>query len=128
VREAVALGATKVFVLPNHAPSAAPDRRGALAHMTYAYSQVFGHWTTDQAAATYGAEVEVLPLPPLDHRGPMDFSGTADLIVSAERLTRSWFSDRTGWAGPGRSLRELGPVAGSDVDREILHSLPLVSQ
>jgi NTE family protein len=115
VSEAVALGATKVFVLPSHAASAVPARGGAFAHMTYAYSQVFGHWTNDQAEATYGADVEVLPLPPLDHRGPLDFSGTSALIVSAERLTRSWFSDRTDRATAGRSLREVGPVARLDV-------------
>jgi NTE family protein len=125
VREAVALGATKVFVLPNHAPGAAPDRGGALAHMTYAYSQVFGHWTTDQASAIYGADVEVLPLPPLDHRGPMDFSGTSALIESAEGLTRSWFSGR---ATAGRLLRDVGPVARLDANGDLLHRLPLVNQ
>jgi hypothetical protein len=96
--------------------------------MIYAYSQVFGHWTTDQAGAIYGADVQVLPLPPFDHRGPMDFSGTSALIESAEGLTRSWFSDRIGRARAGRSLREVGPVARPGVNGELSHSLPLVSQ
>ncbi len=93
VRTAARLGAGQVFVLPSHAPGPGPDRGGPVAQLTYAYSQVFGHWASDQAAVD-GVDVELLPLPPRDGRGPLDFAASADLIRAAEHTTRRWLAER----------------------------------
>jgi NTE family protein len=106
VREAARLGAGQVFVLPSHAPGPGPDRGGPVAQLTYAYSQVFGHWASDQAAVD-GVDVELLPLPPRDGRGPLDFAASADLIRAAEHETRRWLAERAGRAAELAELAEL---------------------
>jgi NTE family protein len=107
VGHAVALGATTVFVLPSHAPGPGPIRGNAVAQLTYAYSQVFGQWTAEQSAAIDGVDVELLPLPPRDGRGLLDFGASADLIAAAEQQTRQWLAERADRAERAAELAEL---------------------
>jgi NTE family protein len=92
---AEASGATRVVVFPSHAPAGlgAADH-GAPALLNYAYRQVLGHWTTDRSWGSPDVDVEVLPVPPVGRSSPFDFSGTEQLIDSADRLTREWLAER----------------------------------
>jgi NTE family protein len=93
---AVAYGATKIFVLPSHAPAGVPrGEQRAAALLTYAYRQVLGHWTVDQAESDPTVDVEVLPVPSSAPSSPFDFSHTGQLIDSASRLTQQWLVQRS---------------------------------
>jgi NTE family protein len=125
VRQAVSRGATRIFVLPSHAVGAEPHRdRGALSLLAYGYTQVFGHWTTDQVAAVDGVDVAILPVPRLGRTHPLDFSYTAALIESADLMARQWLTERD--EATGNDLHHLGgaPVLGAlprHMDRRATH-------
>ena len=93
---AVSSGATRVLVFPSHAPAELPrGDRSALALATYAYRQVFGHWTADQASVAPSVEVEILPVPSMPGSRPFDFSNSARLVDAADQLTRHWLVERS---------------------------------
>jgi len=95
VSAAVTAGADKIFVFPSHVPAGLPGGdHGAAALLTYAYRQVLGHWTVDRACADPTVDIEVLPLPSSGRSSPFDFSGTEQLISTADALTRRWLSER----------------------------------
>jgi hypothetical protein len=100
-----------------------------VAQLTYAYSQVFGHWASDQAAVD-GVDVELLPLPPRDGRGPLDFAASADLIRAAELQTRQWLAERavraeqavlraTSGVAESEPVPALAPLARPRLDRDL---------
>jgi NTE family protein len=104
VREARNLGAGTIYLLPSHAIGGAVDTRSALAMGSYAYSQVFAHWTDDQAADDHGS-VHVLPVPAASLSHPLDLKHSAALIEAASELTFQWLTrpDRTRGSGLQRN-------------------------
>jgi NTE family protein len=90
---ALASGATRIFVFPCHAPGGLPrGDRGAAALLTYAYRQVLGHWTVDQAWGDPldGVDIEILPVPAFGGSNPFGFTDSDRLIRAADRLTSEW--------------------------------------
>jgi NTE family protein len=124
VRQALELGATKVFVLPaifggpGSIPSSALDmmqRSTMIATATLARREL--EW------ATQSGEVHVLPLPSYEASSMFDFEQTSALIGSAYASSTAWLRDRARHMHlqGRRSAPESARRAVSHRDRSIVH-------
>ncbi len=86
IRQAEALGATEIYVLPTIGPKAPRQLpKGAVAVMIRAIDQMFGHVVSTDIASAH-ATVTVLPVPPTTALSPFDFRSTDRMIDAAYEL------------------------------------------
>jgi NTE family protein len=107
ISKAVALGATRVFVLPTgYACALSEPPRSVLGHALHALTLLIERRLILDVAH-YADVVEMTVLPPLCPLsvGPADFRHTGELIERARTATRTWLDDGgAGVAHPERFL------------------------
>lgn len=92
IAQAAELGAHTIYVLPTHAVGGAPFPRTAAGLALYAYLQISANWSRDQATATGGSTVHLLPAPDLHGISPINLSAAGDLITAGRLATESWLT------------------------------------
>lgn len=107
VGRAVALGATRVFVLRTLAPDSHGQAVGAVPTVLRALGVMFGATRAkDIARWADRCEIYLLPVPSLPGTSPFSFKAGARLVAEAREVTAAWWPS----ARPEAPASQLGPA------------------